>query len=94
MQLQVSGVQGEDSDELTIDDPELLMEMMDMREAVDASDSEDDLRDLQKANDTQLKSCVSALSEAFSRGDVKAAVQGTQRLTYLYKVRDEIIKKL
>ncbi|PWZ32635.1 Iron-sulfur cluster co-chaperone protein HscB, mitochondrial [Zea mays] len=67
-------------EEKTINDPELLMEMMDIREAVsDASDSQT-LEKIQSQVKAKLETWSDSFQEAFDRKDFDRAVEATQRM--------------
>jgi molecular chaperone HscB len=94
MKLRLQGAQTEKDDEKTIEDPELLMEVMEAREEVEGATDEASLRGLLAVNASGVESCVKELSAAFEGGNNAAAVALTQRLTYLIKIQNEIIQKL
>lgn len=81
-------------EEKTINDPELLMEMMDIREAVsDASDSQT-LEKIQSQVKAKLETWSDSFQEAFDRKDFDRAVEATQRMRYYERAVEETVKKL
>ncbi|CAN6284000.1 unnamed protein product [Urochloa humidicola] len=81
-------------EEITINDPELLMEMMEIREAVnDASDSPT-LEKIQSQVKKKLESWSHSFQEAFDKKDFDRAVEATQRMRYYERAVEETVKKL
>ncbi|KAG0538369.1 hypothetical protein BDA96_03G230100 [Sorghum bicolor] len=81
-------------EEKTINDPELLMEMMEIREAVsDASDSQT-LEKIQSQIKEKLETWSGSFQEAFDKKDFDRAVEATQRMRYYERAVEETVKKL
>ncbi|WVZ49800.1 hypothetical protein U9M48_001126 [Paspalum notatum var. saurae] len=81
-------------EEKTINDPELLMEMMEMREAVsDASDSQT-LEKIQSQIKGKLETWSASFQEAYDKKDFERAVEATQRMRYYERAVEETVKKL
>ncbi|XP_062204657.1 iron-sulfur cluster co-chaperone protein HscB homolog [Phragmites australis] len=81
-------------EEKTISDPELLMEMMEIREAVnDASDSQT-LEKIQSQIKRKLETWSDSFQEAFDKRDFDRAVEATQRMKYYERAMEETVKKL
>ncbi|TVU50392.1 hypothetical protein EJB05_01762, partial [Eragrostis curvula] len=90
--LKLEGVQVDE--EKTINDPELLMEMMEIREAVnDATDSET-LEKIQSQIKRKLETWSETFQEAFDKRDFNSAVEATQRMRYYERAVEETVKKL
>ncbi len=73
----------------TIDDPALLMETMELREALSESENSEEIDGLVARVDGELTACHAALSGAFQRNDRKRAATETMRLKYLSKFLEE-----
>ncbi|KAF2400506.1 Co-chaperone Hsc20 [Trichodelitschia bisporula] len=71
-------------------DAELLMEVMEVREAVEGARSEDEVRGLMGENEERIKECVQGLEETFGRDDLEAAARGVVRLRYWVGVEDKL----
>ncbi|CAL5093737.1 unnamed protein product [Urochloa decumbens] len=81
-------------EEKTINDPELLMEMMEIREAVnDASDSQT-LEKIQSQVKKKLETWSQFFQEAFEKKNFDRAVEATQRMRYYERAVEETVKKL
>ncbi len=73
----------------TVDDPALLMEAMEMREALAEADGPEAVAKLQAKAEQDVAACVKALSAAFAADDLDGAGRLTTRLKYLGKLADE-----
>mmetsp|Transcript_18285 Transcript_18285/g.30703 ORF Transcript_18285/g.30703 Transcript_18285/m.30703 type:complete len:301 (-) Transcript_18285:68-970(-) len=95
--LKLQGIDVDASEEQTIDDrvidPDLLMEVMETRMAVDEAQSQEELRPLRESNLEQIHACEETLAQAFDRSDLSAAQEGMIRLTYLCRIKDVILSK-
>ncbi|KAL6851964.1 hypothetical protein ACP4OV_020149 [Aristida adscensionis] len=81
-------------EEKTISDPELLMEMMEIREAVnDASDSQT-LEQIKSQVKKKLETWSNYFDKAFDKRDFDRAVEATQRMRYYERAMEETVKKL
>jgi molecular chaperone HscB len=73
----------------TVADPELLMEAMEMREALAEADSLEDVSVLAAQAEMEVSLCEGSLGEAFATDDLDAAGKLTTRLKYLGKLAEE-----
>jgi molecular chaperone HscB len=73
----------------TVADPELLMEAMEMREALDEADTLEEISVLAAQAGTEVSLCEEALGEAFASDDLDTAGKLTTRLKYLGKLAEE-----
>jgi len=92
--LKMLGARADDDEERTVHDPEMLMEMMEVRELVQDSTDKEELGKLWQENDDKLQQSKAEISRALSAKDGPAAVKAVHRLTYLYKIGEEIENKL
>ena len=77
----------------TIHEPQLLMEIMTHREALDGIKEVDELQTFALKINEQLRLCKSTLSNAFDKENFDLAQQQTTRLQYLTKLQQEINQK-
>ena len=75
---------------MAIEDPELLMTVMELREAVDAAEKEADLEEVAKTNQGLIEESVKVLEEAFGKDDLDRARAETVRLKYWMGVAEGI----
>lgn len=73
----------------TVNDPELLMEAMEMREALAEAATADQAGVLLASAEADVASCRDALGQAFALGDLDGAERLALRLRYLDKLADE-----
>lgn len=73
----------------TINDPELLMEQMEKREAIAEAQSVEAITKLSAAADADVLADVCHVSAAFNAGDLDEAARLTMRLKYLTKLAEE-----
>ncbi|GFR46918.1 hypothetical protein Agub_g8565 [Astrephomene gubernaculifera] len=92
--LALRGISAGDNFEGTIDDPELLMEVLEAREEVEATHDPALLAPLLQRNRQQQAGITAALAAAFRADDMRRAVQLTHQLQYLTRLEQEIVKKL
>ncbi|KAJ3674556.1 hypothetical protein LUZ60_005172 [Juncus effusus] len=90
--LKLEGVHVDE--EKTVSDPDLLIEMMEMREAVEEANSSQDLKEIQSKVQKKLETWSNSFKEAFEKRDFQSAINCTQRMRYYEKAIEEIVKKL
>lgn len=81
-------------EEKTINDPELLMEMMEIREAVSEASDSQTLEKIQSQMKRKLETWSKSFQEAFDKRDFDRAVEATQRMRYYERAMEETVKKL
>ena len=78
-----------------VNDQELLIESMEMREALMGADTLEQIDSLLDRAQNDIKLCIETLSKSFSNNDIDNACKHTMRLKYLKKLTDETrIKKV
>ena len=88
--LGLAGREVPGTDTHTIHDPELLMEAMEMREALQEADSTPALMPLIDQTRKHARSCEQDLAAAFEDKNYEAAARLMLRLRYLLKLNEEI----
>ncbi len=86
--LQVSGGQGISHDH-TVNDPALLMEAMETREALMEAETLEAVNKLSDKARRDVRDCVRALGGAFQENDLQGANKLALRLKYLTKLLEE-----
>eukprot|EP00884_Botryococcus_braunii_P013970 jgi/Botrbrau1/22574/Bobra.176_1s0007.1 len=92
--LELEGLGEDISGEGTITDPELLMEVMELRQAVEDTSDPDELARLASFNQEQEAKCVQELATAFERGELDRAQELVTQLRYITRVGEAIKEKL
>lgn len=90
--LQLEGVHVDE--EKTVEDPDLLAEMMDIREEVEEADGSETLEQIQAQIQTKLEAWSKSFQEAFQKRDYDEAIASTQRMRYYERAIEAIVKKL
>lgn len=89
----ILGLQGIDvaGDETAkVDDPELLMEVLETREVIEEAESEEDLVPLKEGNEKRVEGSVAVLEEAFKNNDIETAKTEAIKLRYWINIRESI----
>ncbi|KAJ2633015.1 molecular chaperone [Coemansia sp. RSA 1290] len=86
--LELSGRAVREEDQVT--NPELLMEVMEMREQIEAATNSEQIATLQKHNEAEIAAAIRELSQAFAAGNLDAAQRGANRLQYLRRAGQAI----
>lgn len=73
----------------TIEDPALLMEVLEMREALEEAGTADEVAVIAAEAEAGIQDCLAALSSAFAENDLDAAGSLTVRLKYLGRLAEE-----
>ncbi|KAF8065471.1 hypothetical protein HT031_003072 [Scenedesmus sp. PABB004] len=92
--LMLGGVSPEDSEAHTIEDPELLMEVMEAREEVEGEADQEALVRLHATNRARQAALCGELSAAFSAGEAERARQLVAQLSYWVRLEEAIAAKL
>ena len=77
----------------TIDDPAVLMEAMETREALAEAEDAGAVAAVARRNADALAACREALADAFAAADLETAGRLTHRLAYLAKLADEVKRR-
>lgn len=85
--LSLRGIDVED-DSAKLEENELLMEVMEAREAVEEVENEEQLVDIREENNEKIDASVRVLSEAFADGDMDRAAQEAVRLRYWVNIEE------
>mmetsp|Transcript_19023 Transcript_19023/g.26610 ORF Transcript_19023/g.26610 Transcript_19023/m.26610 type:complete len:269 (-) Transcript_19023:3078-3884(-) len=89
--LSLCGIELEEG--TTITDPELLMEIMEIREKIEESSQRETIQ-IGKQNHDSIKDTIHRISQAFRRKDLEAAKLETTKLQYLIRIQEAVENKL
>lgn len=73
-----------------VEDPELLMEVLEMREHIEAVQEEEELRPMKEMNDERIKESVKILDAAFKSDDLDTAKEESIKLRYWINIKDSL----
>jgi molecular chaperone HscB len=88
--LALRGVDVAADERLKVDEPALLMDVLEAREDIEDAASEDDLLPLRRANDARIADAEAVLDRAFAADDVEAAKREAVRLRYWVNIKDSL----
>ncbi|GAB5586625.1 molecular chaperone [Umbelopsis nana] len=87
--LALNGVEISESESL--EDPELLMEVMEIREQMEEAESEDDIEKLKVENNEKIHQTADQLTHAFKSNNLEEAKELTVQLQYWDNIRRAIV---
>jgi len=87
--LRLSGCVVNVEESATVSDPALLMEAMEMREALEEAETPEEVVELAAKAESEVAACIRDLSKAFAADDLDRAGRLTTRLKYLGKMAEE-----
>ncbi|KAL1604116.1 molecular chaperone [Paraconiothyrium brasiliense] len=88
--LSLRGIEVAEDETAKVDDPELLMEVLDAREQIEEAESEEDLVEMKRENEARIASSVKVLEEAFARDDVQGAKSEAVKLRYWINIKESL----
>ncbi|MCJ1445986.1 MAG: hypothetical protein MMC23_006491 [Stictis urceolatum] len=88
--LSLRGIDVAEDETLKLDDPDLLMEVMEMRENIEAVEEESQLEPLKAENDRKVLASVKTLDEAFKIDDMRTAEEEAVRLRYWVNIAESL----
>lgn len=88
--LALRGIDVAEDERLKVEDPGLLMEVLEVREAIEAAQEEKELEDMKKGNDANIERSEGILDEAFRRDDVQRAMDEAVRLRYWTNIKESL----
>lgn len=88
--LSLRGIEVAENETAKVEDPELLIEVLDAREAIEDAQSEEDLVPLKKINGVRIEDSVSTLEKAFNRDDIDLAMTEAVRLRYWINIKESL----
>ncbi|KAL3628127.1 hypothetical protein CASFOL_027173 [Castilleja foliolosa] len=89
--VKLEGVLVDEEERIT--DPELLAEIMELREAVDEADDAQSLNGIQAQLQQKLRYWSNAFGEAYLNKNYEDALASIRRMTYYRRANEEIVKK-
>ena len=88
--LSLRGIDVAEDERLKVEDPELLMEVLEVREAIEAAQDEEELEDMKRNNDVNVERSEEVLDEAFGQDDVQRAMDEAVKLRYWINIRESL----
>lgn len=88
--LSLKGIDVAEDETAKVEDPELLMEVLEMREAIEAVQDEGELEPMKARNDGLIERSVAVLDAAFKQDDVARAKEEAVRLRYWTNIKESL----
>ena len=88
--LSLRGLDVAEDETAKLDDAELLMEVLEMRENIEAAREEADLVSMKETNDARVEESVQNLDNAFKADDIEKAKQEAIKLRYWINIRESL----
>lgn len=88
--LSLRGIDVGEDERLKVEDPELLMEVLEVREAIEAAQEETELEDMKKNNDANIERSEEVLDEAFRQDNVQRAMDEAVKLRYWINIKESL----
>ncbi|KAL2936731.1 Iron-sulfur cluster co-chaperone protein HscB mitochondrial [Bienertia sinuspersici] len=81
-------------EEQTVSNPELLSEIMEIRESVEEAPDSQALKQIQAEVQERMKQWSETFAVAFKSKDIEEALNAIRRMTYYKRANEEIVKRL
>ncbi|MCJ1485803.1 hypothetical protein MMC06_005978 [Schaereria dolodes] len=88
--LSLRGVDVAEDETAKVEDPELLMEVLEMRENIEATEDESEVELMKEANDAKIAESVRILDVAFKANDIDGAKEEVVRLRYWMNIKESL----
>jgi molecular chaperone HscB len=88
--LSLRGIDVADDETAKVEDPELLMEVLDTRELIETADEEEELQELRAVNNERIAKSEDVLEEAFRKDDMGRAKEEAVRLRYWVNIKESL----
>jgi molecular chaperone HscB len=75
---------------LKVEDPELLMEVLDTREEIENAQEEEELVDMKKVNDERIAKSEEVLDRAFREENITLAKEEAVRMRYWVNIKESL----
>jgi len=73
-----------------VEDPELLMEVLDAREAIESAQTEEQVQELRRVNEDRIRESERVLGRAFAEDDLENAKGEAVKLRYWVNIRESL----
>ncbi|KAJ4359330.1 molecular chaperone [Ascochyta clinopodiicola] len=88
--LSQRGIETAEDETAKVDDPELLMEVLEARERIEEAEQEEDLVEMKDENEIRIQASIKALEQAFAEDDMELAKGETVKLRYWMNISESI----
>lgn len=88
--LSLRGIEVAEDETAKVEDPELLMEVLEAREEIEEAENEEDLEGMKTVNEDRIRESVGVIDEAFKKDDLESAKSESVKLRYWVNIRESI----
>ncbi|KAF1842795.1 Co-chaperone Hsc20 [Cucurbitaria berberidis CBS 394.84] len=88
--LSLRGIEVAEDETAKVEDPELLMEVLEAREQIEEAEKEEDLVEMKTVNEERIAESTKVLEQAFREDDLQTAKSETVKLRYWINIRESI----
>ncbi|MCJ1287417.1 Protein OS-9 [Xylographa opegraphella] len=88
--LSLRGIDVAEDETAKVEDPELLMEVLEAREDIEAAEEEAELQPLKERNEERIRESERVLTAAFGSDDMDAAKEEAVRLRYWINIKESL----
>ncbi|KAL2757516.1 hypothetical protein ACRALDRAFT_2039929 [Sodiomyces alcalophilus JCM 7366] len=88
--LSLRGVDVSNDETLRVEDPNLLMMVLEARETIEEAQDEAELEQPRAENDERIRASEAVLEDAFARDDIDAAKREAVKLRYWVNIKDSL----
>lgn len=88
--LELRGIDVAGDETAKVEDPELLMEVLETREVIEEAQTEEELQPLRELNERRIAASVEVLEDAFKNDDMDAAKEEAVKLRYWINIRESV----
>jgi molecular chaperone HscB len=85
--LSLRGIDVAEDETAKVEDPELLMEVLEAREAIEDAEDESEIQEMKDRNEERIAESEAVLGDAFARDDLNTAKEEAVRLRYWVNIR-------
>ncbi|KAI9759735.1 MAG: hypothetical protein M4579_002120 [Chaenotheca gracillima] len=88
--LSLRGIDTAEDETAKVEDPDLLMEVLETREEIEGAQEEAELDHLKKTNDARIDASITVLEDAFARDDEVVAKDEAVKLRYWINIKESL----
>lgn len=88
--LSLRGIEVAEDETAKVDDPELLMEVLEARESIEEAEREEDLEEMRQRNEERIAQSTEVIDKAFKEDDLDAAKSEAVKLRYWVNIKESI----
>jgi molecular chaperone HscB len=88
--LSLRGIDVAENESAKVEDPELLMEVLDTREQIETAQEEEEVQELRAVNDERIAKSEEILEEAFRSDDLGRAKEEAVKLRYWINIKESL----